>query len=161
MCLVVKIDKLNPTAHLRTAEIPIKCYKIVRKTKGKYMTPFQDAKIRWTTMKGITSLRASGLKIETASTMLYSFDPDLYVYEGVIHSMAHPDEALDFIRYIRDEEEKLEVHPDAEYEIWRCVIPKGTKYMEGEDLNHYHCFGSRRIKFVEKFTETDREEKKL
>lgn len=153
MCLKVKIGCLDdhiPPIHKAGEDII--CYKIVKRIGKKYMTPFQDTKISSLTMLG-APFRARGPKWED---IVSSHDKRnereytlLYVYDGVIHTMEILDEAIDFANYVR-ECYVLKKEDGNDVEIWECVVPKGCKYMRGEDANGYSCIGSKMIRFIQR-----------
>lgn len=151
MCLIVKVSeegleegKIIPVKYIKESDGRITCYKIVRKVGKKYITPFQETKINWPTMHGITRFKAKGEKMDDEHHLVYG--GEMAVYSGVIHSMRRLKDAEGFTDYIRNNSEW-------EIEIWECVIPRGVKYMEGEDSNGCACYGSESIRFVKKVEE--------
>ena len=154
MCLKVKIGHLDdhiPPIHKAGEDII--CYKIVKRIGKKYMTPFQDAKIPQLSIHGFP-FRARGPKwedIASSSNKCYEYGYTLLnVYDGVIHTMSILNEAIEFAKYVRECYCGFEKIGDNDIEVWECVIPKGCKYMRGEDTNGFSCMGSKAIRFIQK-----------
>lgn len=153
MCLIVKIgcldDHIQP---INKVGEDIICYKIVKRIGKKYMTPFQDTKISGLTMLG-APFRARGPKWEDIVSSPNKYSGSKYtllnVYDGVIHTMSILDEAIEFANYVREWYPRTKEDGN-DVEVWECVIPKGCKYMRGEDTNGYSCMGSKVIRFIQK-----------
>nr|DAL02967.1 MAG TPA: hypothetical protein [Crassvirales sp.] len=120
MCLELLSEKL-------VAKEDIICYKIVRKRGNKLYTPYQEVEIK----PGI--FKATGTLSEDRG------DRRKTVGEGVIHTFAKYDQALDE----KDGKNTL---------IYKCVIPKGTNYYIGL-FEAFLSYGSEIINVLEKCNE--------
>ena len=120
MCLELLREKL-------VAKEDIICYKIVRKRGNKLYTPYQEVEIK----PGI--FKATGTLSEDRG------DRRKTVEEGVIHTFAKYDQALDE----KDGKNTL---------IYKCVIPKGTNYYIGL-FEAFLSYGSEIINVLEECNE--------
>lgn len=120
MCLELLSEKL-------VAKEDIICYKIVRKRGNKLYTPYQEVEIK----PGI--FKATGTLSEDRG------DRRKTVGEGVIHTFAKYDQALDE----KDGKNTL---------IYKCVIPKGTNYYIGL-FEAFLSYGSEIINVLEECNE--------
>lgn len=120
MCLELLSEKL-------VAKEDIICYKIVRKRGDELYTPYQEVKIK----PGI--FKATGTLSEDCGARRKT------VREGVIHTFAKYDQALDR----KDRESTL---------IYKCVIPKGTNYYIGL-FEAFLSYGSEVINVLEECNE--------
>lgn len=120
MCLELLSEKL-------VAKEDIICYKIVRKRGDELYTPYQEVKIK----PGI--FKATGTLSEDRG------DRRKTVGEGVIHTFAKYDQALDR----KDRKSTL---------IYKCVIPKGTNYYIGL-FEAFLSYGSEVINVLEECNE--------
>lgn len=120
MCLELLSEKL-------VAKEDIICYKIVRKRGDELYTPYQEVKIK----PGI--FKATGTLSEDCG------DRRKTVGEGVIHTFAKYDQALDE----KDGKNTL---------IYKCVIPKGTNYYIGL-FEAFLSYGSEIINVLEECNE--------
>ena len=115
MCLVSK------WRFSKKAKEDIVCYKILGKMGEGYYTPYQDVKVDVT-----KPLKAVGNSITF-------FDP-LEKRSGYIHTIS----SLEYIKmYLHD-------FDGIEFAVFKCIIPKGTKYHKSKDGTEY-C--SRKIIF--------------
>ena len=155
MCLRVTLGyqgTLYPFMH--EADNDIRCYKVVRRCGKKYMTPYQDTKLSWPVIHGLVNFRAKGEEPEeidiydrTYADSGYTF---LKIYDGVVHTMRFLKDAKELAEYVSH---RPLWHQDDKLEIWECVIPKGSKYIQGVDSNGYPSAGSRKIRFKRKVEE--------
>ena len=111
MCLMTKQHRLIK------ADKDIIVYKILRRTKtGLYTTIYTETPIPTLEVKGDAPFKA----IE--NVIFRHYHGYYCISEGVIHTFATLDAAL---------KEKTLFLDKTEYEIFRCVIPKGTMYVMG------------------------------
>ena len=147
MCLRTVIGRVDERVPYIFKSGGIHCYKIVVKDGRKYRTPFQDTKLSWLVMHGFP-FRAKGMKLKDIECPANVFEKESYiflnVYDGVIHTMVRLKDAIDFSDYVRDVLNKSKV------EVWECIIPKGSKYIDGTDSNGYPSLGSEAIRFIKK-----------
>lgn len=120
MCLELLSKKL-------VAKEDIVCYKILIKRGNELYTPYQEVKIK----PGI--FKATGTLSEDCRTRRKT------VREGVIHTFAKYDQALDR----KDRKSTL---------IYKCVIPKGTNYYIGL-FEAFLSYGSEVINVLEECNE--------
>lgn len=137
MCLTTK------TKEPLYAEEDIVCYKVVKESKAEgcpYMTPYEESLIHEKAIKGIWMFVAHGIKkIEESNSLNTSYD----IGEGYIHTYKY----LPHGKYMN---EYMELHHDGEFHLFECIIPRGTEYYVGSDLNGFTSYASERIKFVKK-----------
>ena len=124
MCLELLSKKL-------VAKEDITCYKVVTKRKNKLYTLYQDYEIQ----PGI--LKASGTVSEDWEDWE---DERRSIREGVIHTFAKYDQALD------------EKTGKKNVVIYKCIIPKGTSYYIGL-FRAYLSYGSELINILEECNE--------
>lgn len=133
MCLITKSK--NPS----TSKKNIVCYKILKTSKSNYnnyYTPFTDFRIDEKTLNGEQNLIALGIeKVEKYEKY--------EIGEGFIHTykiFKNAKRMTDFLN-----ENYIE-----KYYIFKCIIPSGTEYHEGVDVNNYQSYASKEIKIIKK-----------
>jgi len=168
MCLYSKTGKLE------VAEKDLDCYKVVCKSKfvefdefglgiipwispikkffkrlrrSRYFTPYQQKRITNSVIKGNENLIAEGN--EVIEDPRYSWNNTYSVSEGFIHSFR----GLSVILKHFENASLFMSRDDKSYELYKCVIPKGTTYISGVDNDGVTCYASKEIKFVEKIAE--------
>lgn len=144
MCLVIK--SLDGKLKLKIAETDIVCYKLIMNLSSKYITPWQQVKIPKACIKGKDEFKAEG------ELCISDHSNHCDISGGVIHTFYDEYSAL--------KERISHTHPELPFsnshifEIWECVIPKGTEYIEGTYRNTwggtYCSYGSKSIRFVKK-----------
>lgn len=130
MCLAIKTRE--PV--FKIAEEDIVCYKLIRHGKEEYTTAYRGVKIPKLCIWGWKKFKAEG------DYDFLSMGCSSMIYGGVIHTFQTMFGAMDM--------QVLDVE-----EVWECVIPKGTKYVEGAFhtlRSSYHAYGSECIKFVKR-----------
>lgn len=157
MCLRTVISREGKRIPYIFKSNGIHCYKIVVKDGRKYRTPFQDTKLSWLVMHGFP-FRSKGTKLKDIECPANVYEKDGYtflnVYDGVIHTMVNLKDAIDFADYVRLIHPKLSPNPKSpKVEVWECIIPKGSKYIDGTDSNGYSSLGSKSIRFIKKVYE--------
>lgn len=169
MCLYSKTGKFE------VAENDLDCYKIICKSKfvefdefgfgdipliqnpikkffkrlriPRYFTPYQQKKVKNSVIKGNENLIAEGK--EKIEDPIYSRNNTYSVSEGFIHSFRGLSTVL---RHF--ENASLFMPRDGKvYELYKCIIPKGTRYISGVDNIGVTSYASKEIKFVEKIAE--------
>jgi hypothetical protein len=147
MCLFVKNNKV------KIAKEDIICYKVLKYLKSSHSptgtvlcTPFADQIISESVLNGDFDFEAVGTpKIEQ------EYDNEYSISEGYIHTCADKDSAntiyLQCAYY-------HEYYCANKFEIYECIIPKGTRYYEGV-YNHEKrisraSYASEKIRFVKK-----------
>ena len=129
MCLVC--ENLN----YKIAEEDIVCYKVVFELdKKSYMTPYQQY---------CCKLDEHCVNKGTISIKRFSKDSNYYIYGGMFHSYQKlSDACLDMLWF-----NSLGKHTI----VIKCIIPKGTHYIEGNFGNMVctPCYGSREIIYKE------------
>ena len=147
MCLYVKRKKI------KTAEEDIVCYKVLKYMKSSHSptgtilcTPFANQMVSEEIVNGNFDFEAVGTpKIEQEHNNEYS------ISEGYIHTCANKESAdvmyLQCVYY-------HETYCANQFEIYECVIPKGTRYYEGVYNNEKRIsrasYASEKIRFVKK-----------
>lgn len=139
---------------LKTSPQDIVCYKFLKRKHRWWpfsaITPYRDEPINFITLKGLKNFSSgfSGEKLldvlvdSSTSGSYRGFEKDLnitYVIgEGLIHT---------FKKYY----DVKGIDPscwDKKIDIWECVIPAGTQYIEGNAPGFGECYGSTEIKFI-------------
>lgn len=128
------------TKRFKVAERDITCYKMLSIPEGYFVginealkTPYTDTPVSKDIWSGKSLFLASGkfqAKIETLN-----YKPFYTITSGVIHTFMYSFEAKKYLG-----EDSV---------LFECVIPKGTRYIEGDD-GHNRCYVSEKIKFVKK-----------
>ena len=154
MCLRAVISRGDKRVPYIFKSGGIHCYKIVVRDGRKYRTPFQDTKLSWVVMHGFP-FRAKGMKLKDIECPANVFEKEGYtflnVYDGVIHTMVRLEDAIDFSDYVQDISHLSIKVPKVE--VWECIIPKCSKYINGTDQNGYPSLGSKSIRFIKKVYE--------
>lgn len=127
------------TKRFKVAEIDITCYKILSIPENYFVginedlkTPYTDTSVSKDIWSGKSPFLASG-KFQTEKTYI---GKSLYlITSGVIHTFKYSFEAKKCLG-----EESV---------LFECIIPKGTRYIEGDD-GYNSCYVSEKIKFVKK-----------
>lgn len=126
MCLI-KDKKYHPFNRPLIAERDIPCYKKLQQVrKDVYITPVLDIKVPIECIQGKVPFEATILdKFSFIWRHILGFGN--LVENGFIHS------------FQEDDEYRM-------YEVFKCIIPKGTKYFIGKEND----YASERIIFLEK-----------
>lgn len=136
MCLVANYKEI------KEAETEIECYKVVKYTfyKG-YETPSIGLNIKYPIIKGEMPLVAVGdEEIKDNESEHYT-----EVNRGFIHVFKTKTSAALYA-------EILNTFNDGEYKLFRCTIPKGTKYYDGYFsyyCGHMSSYATKQIVFCE------------
>ena len=134
MCLYSKTNK-----SLVAAE-DITCYKLLWKLRNSqsqnHYTAYVDSYVNENIIKGDEDLVASGIE-----HILHFKIRDCYeITNGFIHTFKSKEDAIDLAKgYYCESIENVD------YEVYECIIPKGTRYYES--VNDYD-FCSKKIRFV-------------
>lgn len=141
MCLILK-KKVWPV-DAEIAKNDIVCYKIIAKKVSQssgiesYFTPFTKTWVDKRIIHGTLDFTPSPLSRRqlVCSSCL--------IAEGWIHTYKTLDGALKAVRCYFSHENYI-------LEVYKCAIPKGTRYFEGEDQISAPAFASDKICFIEK-----------
>ena len=130
MCLRVQKNQ-----RFKYATKDIVCYKALLSCRESIITPYVGIKINEDTLKGKVPFCAIG-KGETRNRYLYKS-----VKSGYIHTFSE-NIGDDFLKFGN--------------KAFKCIIPKGTRYIQGkflgQDDKYYEGYASKKIVFVEKIT---------
>lgn len=128
------------TKRFKVANRDITCYKVLSIPESYFVginedlkTPCTDTPVSKDIWTGKSLFLASGefqAKIET-----HNYKPFYVITSGVIHTFKYSFEAKKWLG-----EESV---------LFECIIPKGTRYIEGDD-GYNSCYVSEKIKFVKK-----------
>lgn len=146
MCLLTKNQFVK-------AEKDIVCYKTIeRNYHVGYRTPYMLKSIPLEVIEGKENFKAEGgINVHTPMICVCcATEGEMAIDSGIIHVFAN----------IKDVERELDIWGKRDYRIvaYKCIIPKGTYYVEGRfgyspDKNDEHnnsiCYGAEEIKFVE------------
>lgn len=132
----------STTKRFKIAERNITCYKVLSIPESYFIginealkTPYTDTVVSKDIWSGKSLFSASG-KFQ-AGKIESGFFKGLYmITSGVIHIFKYSFQAKKCLG-----EDSI---------LFECVIPKGTRYIEGDD-GYYSCYVSEKIKFVKKF----------
>lgn len=134
----------STTKRFKIAERDITCYKMLSIPESYLFgvnedlkTPCTNTAVSKDIWTGKSPFLASGTfkaKIET-----HYYKPFYVITSGVIHTFKYSFEA--------------KKHFGKESVLFECIIPKGTKYIEGDD-GYNSCYVSEKIKFVKKLCQT-------
>jgi hypothetical protein len=149
MCLLTKNQFVK-------AEKDIVCYKTIEQNYfaggPAYRTPYMLKSISSEVVEGKENFKAEG-EINVHTPMIctcWAMEGEMEIDGGIIHVFVN----------IKDAERDLNNwgRSDARILVFKCIIPKGTYYVEGRfgyspDKNDEHnnsiCYGAEEIKFVE------------
>ena len=143
MCLYIKDTKTQ------IARNDITCYKVMMKRRnGAVCTPFKLSHPSPDVLSGYANFKASRTNI-SANKLIESINVNSWFYkhntdytsqvgEGFIHTYMFASHAV--------EDMGIECFARKDYLLYKCVIPKGTEYVVG-DNGSYPCYASREIKF--------------
>lgn len=135
MCLVATHKEI------KEAETEIECYKVVKYTVYKgYETPSIGLNIKYPIIKGETPLVAVGDEI------VKNYEYSTEIESGFIHVFKTKNSAALYAEILDT------FNDDGDYKVFRCTIPKDTKYYEGHFC--YHCgkmssYAAKQIMFCE------------
>lgn len=146
MCLTVKTNCNE--LQFKTAKTDIICYKLISKNYNEespdspiYLTPFKKARIpdeclccdEW---EDNDVFEAQGEEEIICDRSLVDPEQNIFeIGEGFIHTYRNNYDAVENINSLF-------------HEVWRCVIPKGVKYVEGKSGYYYPSYASKSIKFI-------------
>lgn len=186
MCLYTKQHKF------RVADEDIVCWKVLEIVDGhdgeKVITPFAFWPVPEDALNGKELFEPNEFEAEDLQSLLDSYPDEspTNVEEGVIHTYGAKDlRAIDMydemtyhVGFIGSGEGYIDMHrgdiigcdPDPDIlgiALYKCVIPKGTEYIEGTYTGHGYngrawsdlvSYGSKAIRFVEKVAEWRRDD---
>lgn len=151
MCLTVKIN--CEELQFKTAKQDIICYKLIFKKYNEespdspiYLTPFKKARIPDSCLwcgawEDNAVFEAQGEEEIMCDQSI--FNPKENIFEiggGFIHTYKNDYDAID---HMCSTQQSLFYG-----EIWRCLIPKGVKYVEGRCGDDTPGYASKSIKFI-------------
>lgn len=139
MCLSV----LKKNYKRKIVKENIECYKVMAFWNDKYYTPFQEMFMK-------VGVRYDNDNEEDIGEVLYTelssdnLIPYIEVNDGFYHSFKYKIDCMS--------EKLLISHLNnlAEYHVMRCIIPKGTEYIEGYGITKDENYASKSIVIVEK-----------
>lgn len=126
---------------LQKAEKDIECYKVLKHYIGLeysiniFCTPWTNTFVNIN-----ATFRAVGR--DTLSTN----DDKTFIYsEGFIHIFKSIKDAIYYMEIL----DKSKNNSNIKYEIYKCIIPKDTLYVEGKTASNRDSYASKKIKFIE------------
>lgn len=130
MCMYSKTNEVKKAAK------DIVCYKELSYFyyEGKYVTPYVFTEVKDNIIRGEEFFKAKG-KMNIRLSGLAKKNLMFMVGQGFIHT------------YKNFPTQKVFGKNTA---VFKCIIPKGTNYIEGTNYKGNLCYASRKIKFVEK-----------
>lgn len=137
MCLVTTDIK-----H-KIAKEDIVCYKLMHYLGGdEWRTPYQNFLVVLDVIEGKKDFCA-----DDGEDLPKDITPNMssnifYVGGGYIHTYASEIDA----KVEKNQYPTNYLH----LSVFECIIPKGTKYLEGQDCDYMHEYASERIRFVKK-----------
>lgn len=135
MCLVC--DNLK----FKTAEEDIECYKVVIKTdENSYITPYQ---------RFLCTLNEHYINKHEVDDYKESKNA-YYVYGGVFHSFQKLSDAYLEMLWFKNKD-AVQYSMGKYAVVIKCIIPKGTEYIEGNfgNITYNPCYGSKEIIYKE------------
>lgn len=143
MCLTVKTNCNEPP--FKTAKTDIICYKLISKRYNEdspeYLTPFKKTRIpdeclscdEW---EDNDVFEAQGEEEIACEQSIFNYKENIFgIGGGFIHTYKNNYDAADHMSSFH-------------HEVWRCVIPKGVKYVEGTCGDYFPSYASKSIKFI-------------
>ena len=139
MCILV--DKQSK---VKAASSDIECYKVVLADtySQKTTTPFTEIEIEDDVIMHGKPFVAKGM----AKRQVVNYHKDKYDV-GFVHTYETYENACwvaDMFSYIN-----AVMNATKHVSIYKCIIPRGTKFISGMDENGLRCFASKRIVFLE------------
>lgn len=130
MCLYTKDPKV------KIAKRRIVCYKVLLKYYSsisdiEYMTPYQHTLIDNDIINGKKDFEAKGSVGITDAFDAVAF---YHLNGGCIHTYKRRRDAKHLCDFVQS--------------AFKCIIPKGTEYYEGESLCGYENYASKKIRFI-------------
>ena len=147
MCLYVK------NKEPKIADKDIKCYKIVMKYNGKYFSPYTHKLIKNECINGDKDLVPSELFVpKNIFHQDYNYIDGIgysgYIEGCMIHTFKYKKNAIAdndcVVPFVN-----CNYGNNYLFEVYECIIPKGTEYYEGTD-GEWLGYASKAIKFVQK-----------
>jgi len=135
MCLYSKENKL------KAADQDIVCYKLVDKMEGVgYKSPVMGFHIPQGVINGKLPYIAEQSSKDNENDYTCSIGNLFQFGPGLIHTFKHQPKE---IRYYGEGSQ-------VNAKLFECIIPKGTKYVEGVDTSMYESYASEKIFFKRK-----------
>lgn len=128
MCLVIEVG-----SEIQQALEDVICYKNLQRVGDKLFTPYRMFPVNIE-----SKILVSKGKIKKELSLDSSRE---YIGQGVIHTFAHLKDAFGDALWA--------LHCGCKYEVYECVIPKGTLYYTGL-TSGIPSYGSTCIKFIKK-----------
>jgi hypothetical protein len=127
----------------KTANEDIVCYKLMSYAQVQWRTPFQSFPVALDIVQGKKDFCADdGWKGFPKDVVPTLYSKLFYVGGGYIHTYASEISA-------KAEKEHYQTN-HIHLSVFECIIPKGTKYLEGRDSDFERGYASERIRFVKK-----------
>ena len=149
MCLYVKDKEPN------IAKCDITCYKVVLRqsrpdSDDEYYSPYRYEPISGECIDGSKNMEPGEIMAPKnvcldETNYFFGIKYTAYIEGCMIHTYMHKQHAI-------KDAEHLENHWGAHlqnYDVYECIIPKGTEYYEGTD-SEYRGYASKAIKFIKK-----------
>lgn len=111
-------------------------YKVIVFRNSQAFTPYTETPIPYETLNGQKPFKAEG-KVQK--------QPDFFGFSiegGMIHTYALASDAWNIVPFMP----KKWGQPA----VYECIIPKGTKYYEGCEIQKTHSYASKQIRFVKR-----------
>lgn len=136
MCLTTK------TSVCSVSKKEIKCYKVLLLwSNGEYMTPYQKTFLPMAVIEGNIPFFADGEKSIRKNGCEWNLSDSYLIGSGFIHTYKYLKSARDFKKHIKS------IYPNLVGAIFKCEIPIGTTYYEGQDDFFEPSFASEKIMF--------------
>ena len=131
MCLITKQSKAIKTDRDITA------YKVIQLNGLFRSTPFMNALIEDSVILGEQAFKDKNMVHKS------TYGKACRISKGVIHTYALAKSAIEMVEYLMR-------FFGGNYEIYECIIPKGTSYYSGYDESLKKGYGSKQIRFVKR-----------
>ena len=137
MCLTVQTySRIGD--NYKIAKRNITCFKVLKINDwGEKETPVYNAKVPAWCFECQTPFEAKGG--EWVYTDVVS--EINHINEGFIHTFIHSTDAVNYMEQLKG------LKPNERFYLYKCIVPKGTKYFEGKDGAGRKSYASRRIIF--------------
>lgn len=120
----------------KTADRDIIIFKVVVFKDSQAFTPYTNTPIPYEILNGQKPFKANGRTQKKPDFFGFSIEG------GNIHAYATAADAWSIIRFFPKEW--------GQPAVYECIIPKGTKYYYGCEINKTHSYASKQIRFVKR-----------
>ena len=144
---VYKVIKVRPE-HIDKRYGMWKYHKLLKKPNDyRYVSLYRGKRVSRECVEDMVAYEASGKVVRhDCGLRVLSYQYPYYYGSGLVHTFRRRWDAIECA-----ENDYLNHYVDGDpvpYIVYKCIIPKGTEYVHGVDINNFDSYASKKIVFV-------------